>query len=191
MASSTDFSRTAVIIMDYQPAILRVVKEGKDDLVKRARGVLDAYRKAGARIIYVNVGFRPGYPEVGERNKRFSAAKQNGALKAGPDCDPDPAIAPKPDDVTMVKRRFGAFAGNDLELILRANNIETLVLLGVSTSGCVLSTVRHAADADYRLIVVRDCCADGDMALHDILCDKVFPSQAEVVTAESLLQNIA
>lgn len=189
MASSTDFSRTAVIIMDYQPAILRVVKEGRDDLIKRAQRVLDAGRSAGAKIIYVNVGFRPGHPEVSERNKRFSAVKQAGAMQAGPDCEPDPAIAPKPGDLTMVKRRFGAFIGNDLEVILRANNIETLVLLGVSTSGCVLSTVRHAADADYRVIVIRDCCADADMALHDILCDKVFPTQADVVTAESFLQS--
>jgi len=42
--------------------------------------------------------------------------------------------------------------------MLRARGIETLILTGIATSGVVLSTLRHAADADYRLLVVGDCC---------------------------------
>jgi nicotinamidase-related amidase len=54
----------------------------------------------------------------------------------------------------MRDRRLTAFAGTDLETILRAREIDTLILFGVATSGVVLSTVRHAADADYQIIVV-------------------------------------
>jgi nicotinamidase-related amidase len=60
--------------------------------------------------------------------------------------------------------------------------IDTLVLAGVHTSGVVLSTVRHAGDLDYRLVVVRDCCADPDGEVHAMLLDIVIAKQAAVVT---------
>ena len=53
-------------------------------------------------------------------------------------------------------------------MLPRTNGIDTLVLAGVHTSGVVLATVRRASDLDYRLIVVRDCCADPDAELHAI-----------------------
>jgi nicotinamidase-related amidase len=52
----------------------------------------------------------------------------------------------------------------------------------VHTSGVVLSTVRHAGDLDYRLVVVRDCCADPDAEVHAMLLDIVIAKQAAVVT---------
>jgi nicotinamidase-related amidase len=58
-----------------------------------------------------------------------------------------------------------------------------LVLAGVATSGVVLSTVRLAADLDYRLTVLADCCWDRDPDLHRILLERVFPAQADVLNA--------
>jgi nicotinamidase-related amidase len=57
-------------------------------------------------------------------------------------------------------------------MILRARDIDTLVLFGIATSGVVLSTLLHAADADYRLFVIKDCCADLDLDLHACLVDR-------------------
>ena len=76
---------------------------------------------------------------------------------------------------------MSAFAGTDLEMILRANGVDTLVLAGISTSGVVTSTVRHAADADYRLVIVEDACADRDAEVHRVLLEKVLARQATVV----------
>ena len=78
---------------------------------------------------------------------------------------------------------MSAFAGSDLEVLLRAKGVDTLVLAGIATSGVVLSTLRQAADADYGLVVVKDCCADGDEEVHRVLTEKIFPRQAQVVTA--------
>jgi nicotinamidase-related amidase len=77
-----------------------------------------------------------------------------------------------------------------LDLILRANNIDTLIILGYATSGVVLSTVRYAADLDYRLVVVEDCCADQDPAIHDFLTQRIFPRQAEVVSALEVIHAL-
>lgn len=72
-------------------------------------------------------------------------------------------------------------------MILRANDIETLVMFGIATSGVVLSTLRHAADADYRLVVLKDCCSDRDAEVHRVLVEKVFPRQAKVITAAEFI----
>ena len=83
----------------------------------------------------------------------------------------------------VTKRRVSAFAGTDLGIILRANEIETLVMFGIATSGVVLSTLLEASDLDYRLVVIRDCCADLDLGLHTCLIERVFPTRATVLSA--------
>ncbi len=82
----------------------------------------------------------------------------------------------------VVKRRVSAFTGSDLEVVLRSLDSKHLVLTGVATSGVVLSTLREAADKDYRITVLADCCTDRDADLHQVLISKVFPVQAEVMT---------
>jgi len=72
-------------------------------------------------------------------------------------------------------------------MILRANDIDTLVLYGIATSGVVLSTVIEAADADYRVAVIGDCCADLDSALHDCLIQRFFPTRGSVVSSEGFI----
>ncbi|MGH3196607.1 MAG: isochorismatase family protein [Streptosporangiaceae bacterium] len=62
-----------------------------------------------------------------------------------------PAIAPAPGEVIVTKRRVSAFAGSDLDVVLRAGGTTSLVLAGIATSGLVLSTLRQAADLDHRL----------------------------------------
>jgi nicotinamidase-related amidase len=92
----------------------------------------------------------------------------------------------RPGDLTVRKTRVGAFSTTDLDRRLRAHGIDTLVLAGISTSGVVLSTVRDAADRDYRLYVLKDGCADRDGEVHDLLMRKVFPRQAWVVSIADL-----
>src|SRR5262249_52942745 len=101
-----------------------------------------------------------------------------------------PAVAPQPGDITVTKKRVGAFAGSDLEMILRAKDVETLVILGIATSGVVLTTVRHAFDLDYRLIVLKHACADLDPEVHRVLTEKVFARGATVVTVDDFVQAV-
>jgi nicotinamidase-related amidase len=73
---------------------------------------------------------------------------------------------------------------------LRAHGTEPLVLAGIATGGVVLSTVRHAADADYRLVVIEDCCADRDAEVDRILMERVFGRQAAVMTAAEVIGSL-
>jgi len=94
-----------------------------------------------------------------------------------------PDVAPAAGEVTVIKRRVSAFAGSDLQVVLSAFGISHLVLTGISTSGVVLSTTREAADKDYRITILADCCADRDEEVHRVLTTKIFLNQADVLTA--------
>jgi nicotinamidase-related amidase len=89
-----------------------------------------------------------------------------------------------------VKRRVSAFTGSDLDVLLRGAGAGTLVLAGISTSGVVLSTLRQAADLDYRITVLSDACADADPEVHRVLMEKVYPKQALVTTTDEWIASL-
>src|SRR6202030_1496399 len=188
---SIDRPTSALLVMDLQARVVDNYAAGAEALLNRTAKLIAAARTAGIRVIYVVVGFRPGYPEVSDRNATFNGLKASGAFGTGAEnAKIHPAVAPLAQEIVVTKHRVSAFAGTDLDLILRANVIETLILTGIATSGVVLSTLRHAADADYRLLVVGDCCSDGDEEAHRVLLEKVFPPQATITTAARLAQAI-
>ena len=172
---------SALLVMDVQ----RVVVDRFPDagyLPRLARATAAA-REAGLPVIYVVIGFRPGFPEISSRNKTFGALASSGRLGQDEQArEVHPDVAPEPGDLVVTKRRVSAFAGSDLDVVLRAGGIDHLVLTGVATSGVVLSTLRQAADLDFGLTVLADGCLDGDPEVHRVLTEKVFPRQADVTT---------
>jgi nicotinamidase-related amidase len=179
---------TALLVMDLQEGIVERVADGSS-LLERVNGAISAARTAGIQVIYVKVDFRPGFPEVSPRNRAFSQVVGSGFL--GEKARVHPAVAPARGDVEVTKRRVSAFTGSDLEVVLRARDVTTLVLAGIATSGVVLSTLREAADKDYELFVLSDCCADGDPEVHRVLLEKVFPRQAEVIDSGSWAETLS
>jgi nicotinamidase-related amidase len=188
-----DRDSVAILCMDYQRDIVGAYPETRQrEILRQAGGVLTAARQAQISVVYVVVRFRDGYPEVSSRNKLFQSLKSAGRLREGTSgAEIHPDVAPQPGEVIVTKRRVGAFSTTDLESVLKAKGITHLVLMGIATSGVVLSTVRWAADADYELTVLADCCADADDEVHRVLTQKVFPRQATVVNAEEFLQALA
>lgn len=187
-AFSIEPKSTALLAMDFQAGIVEGYASDRENLLNRTAGLLGAARRAKISIVYIVVGFRPGHAEVSPRNLSFSAIRQSGRFLPGdPATAIHPAVAPVEGDIVVTKHRVSAFAGTDLEMILRAKGIDHLILMGIATSGVVLSTTRHAADADYRITIVRDCCADRDEEVHRVLLDKVFVRQAAIVTAADVL----
>jgi nicotinamidase-related amidase len=186
-----DPAHTAVLSMDCQTGIVSIyAKDDKDAFLTRAASVLNHARASGMTIIHIQVGFRPGLPEVSPRNILFGAVKssaQHQRLFQEPLATIPSVIAPKEGEIVITKHRVSAFTGTDLAMILHANDIDTLVLYGIATSGVVLSTLIEAADADYRLAVIGDCCADLDSALHDCLIQRFFPTRGSVFSAEGFI----
>ena len=183
-------SHTALLVMDMQQGVVaRFAPAG--EILPRTNAAITAARAASIPVIYVVVGFRPGYPEVSPRNKSFSVIKQQASSLASIlTMEIHPDIAPQPTDIVVTKRRVSAFSGSDLEVVLRAQDISHLVLCGIATSGVVLSTLREAADKDYKLTVLSDCCVDADEEVHRVLLSKVFPRQAEVMQSAEWMEKL-
>lgn len=175
---------TALLVMDMQAGTMGSLPDAKDLIRNTSKAITEA-RNNKIPVVYIVVGFRSGLPEVSVNNKTFAAGKDRYAtINMEEFMQVHPDLAPRPEEVTVVKRRFSAFTGSDLEVILRAQNIQHIVLAGVSTSSVILSTLREAADKDYRITVLSDCCLDRDEEVHRVLMTKVFPRQAEVITVE-------
>lgn len=141
-------------------------------------------------VVYVVIGFRPGHPET-RSSPQFSALPDGAFTDGDPGAVIHPDVAPRPDESIVTKKRVSAFAGSDLDLVLRGGAIDHLVLTGLATSGVVLSTLRQAADLDYRLTVLADGCGDADPEVHRVLTDKVFPRQADVTTVDAWIAGLA
>ena len=180
---------TALLIADFYAEMMNTIPHAVErGVVEKTRALQQAARDAGVMVCYSATVFRPGYPEISDRNKTFSQRKASGQPAVS---DPlqviHEAVRPIDGEVVAGKHRVNALYGTDLDMALRANNIETIVMLGYATSGVVLSTTRYAADADYRLFIVEDCCADQDEEVHDFLTQKIFPRQAEVVQSTEVI----
>lgn len=184
-----DRKHTALLIADFYEAMMTSIPHAVErDVVDRTVALQQSARNAGLMVCYCATVFRPGYPEIGSRNKTFGQRKESGQPAI---FDPlaliHPAVAPLEGEVVVGKHRVNALYGTGLDVALRANDVKTLIILGYATSGVVLSTVRHAADLDFNLYVVEDCCSDSDAEIHDFLMGRIFPRQADVVQSSDLI----
>ena len=188
-----DKDRTALLIADFYEAMMTTIPHAVDrGVVEKTAALQRAAREAGVMVCYCATVFRPGYPEIGTRNKTFGQRKASGQPAVFDPLDViHPAVAPAEGEVVVGKHRVNALYGTGLDVALRANDINNLIILGYATSGVVLSTVRYASDLDYNLYVVEDCCSDSDTEVHDFLTGRIFPRQAEVVQSADVIAALA
>ncbi len=179
--------------MDCQTGVVSIYAKPQQPFLDRCASVLRGARKVGMTVVHVKVGFRQGLPEVTSRNRLFASIKsspQRQKLFEGTAGAIHPALGPESGDIVVTKHRISAFPGSDLQMILRAKDVDTLVLFGIATSGVVLSTLLEACDADYRTVVITDCCADTDTQLHSALIERLFPVRGEVMTAAEFVKSV-
>lgn len=182
---------TVLLILDVQNGVIDRLDNTEPYLERLASTVASA-RKANVKIIHVVTGFRPGYPENNPNNSSVPAVVARGEyLEGHSSVQVHPSIAPAPGEVVLTKRRVSAFFATELEMLLRCANAECIVVVGLITSGAVLSTVRQAMDMDYRITVLKDCCMDRDEELHRALMEKVFARKMDVVSTKEWVEKLS
>jgi nicotinamidase-related amidase len=161
---SPEPNRTALIVYDMindflQPGAPLESVRAREDLVPRLKPLIAACRRKGLRIIYVCQNYhRDG---VGDGIKL--AHSRPGAIAGTPGVGVYHELAPQPGEITIPKRRFDAFLGTDLDLILRQQRIDTLIIVGTSTSIGTETTARCAVTRDYRVIFPSDGTVNRDL----------------------------
>ncbi len=181
-----DPKKTALLTLDFQKGIFGFLP-GADAIIPNASKAVEFARKKQFQIIHVGLGFSEGHPEVPDADSPLKRVKQNNLFVKGAESAGFHSSIVHPEELVVYKQRVGAFSENQLHLILRSRGIENLVLFGISTSGVVLSTLRRAFDLDFRCIVIKDACFDADQEVHRVLTEKIFPTQATVLTVDAFI----
>lgn len=181
----------ALLVMDMQNGIVARFHNGPDMLIP-VQNAIQAARQHDIPVIFVRIAFSEGYPEIGPKSRLSSRISQLGGMTfTDAATQIHEAVQPLPSEPVVTKFRVSAFAGSTLELILRSNQIDHLILSGISTSGVVLSTLREASDKDFALTVLSDACIDSDPELHRVLIEKLFPSYSDVRTVDEWIDTIS
>ena len=170
-AFSIDLARSVVLIEDFQQRIISNFSSDPESVVRNAGRVLEGARAAGIPVIYVV-----------HRGGPFA--------EYAPDVELHEGVGPKEGDRVITKTKPGPFSTTPLDVNLREMGRDTLIVMGVATSGCVLSTVRWAFDVNYSFVVVSDACSDADPEVHRVLTEKVFPRQGTVVSTDEFLAAV-
>jgi ureidoacrylate peracid hydrolase len=166
-----DSSKAAFLAVDIQRAFCSddgsVAREGRDiDRCKAAAArcldIAAAAHQSDMPVIWTRFVLRADYSDGGVFTRDLRPwVRESGALQAGtPDIELIPEAEVAPRDFVIDKKRYSSFYSTELEAILRSLGIECLLVGGVTTSMCVETSVRDAAQRDYKTFLVRDACAD-------------------------------
>ena len=175
--------RPALIIIDFVVAYLdkeSPLYAGVEDALASTIRVLGAARAAGVPVVFTNVAFTPGGADGGVFFRKVGALKcfeQGSALGAFAE-----GLAPREGELVVTKQYASAFFGTTLAATLTALGVDTTILTGVSTSGCVRATGVDAIQHGFIPIVVRDAVGDRDPRPHEA---NLFDLQAKYAEVRS------
>jgi nicotinamidase-related amidase len=148
--------RTALLNVDLQNFFVESAPEGSA-VLERINGLADACRRAGILVIHTAHVLRPDGSNTGVLGRLVPAVQDEGFLYAGARTAALHAeLVVATEDITLEKPRFGAFHGTDLEMILRARGIDTVIITGISTDVCCDTTAREANARDFMVLFVSD-----------------------------------
>jgi nicotinamidase-related amidase len=151
--------RTALLNVDLQNFFVEAAPDGQR-VLERINRLADSCRQAGILVIHTMHVLRPDGSNTGVLGRLVPAVAEEGFLYAGARTAALHAgLVVAPDDVTLEKPRFGAFHGTDLDMILRARGVDTVVITGISTDVCCDTTAREANARDFMVLFVSDATA--------------------------------
>jgi maleamate amidohydrolase len=161
--------RPAVLVIDFTLAYTTpgspFFAEGVVRAVQDTVPLLAAARAAGVPVLHTKVLYHPSGRDGGIFVQKVPALRK---LVAGePLAEIDPAVAPAPDEIVIVKQYPSPFFGTSLAATLTAQGIDTLILAGCSTSGCVRAGAIDGVQHGFRVIVPRECVGDRHQGPHD------------------------
>jgi nicotinamidase-related amidase len=189
---------TAVLPIDLQNDFVHpdgcVAQGGADisamlELVPRCVEFLSDIRQLGITIIHVRIVDLPDGASDSPawlRSKGLMTGVTAFAVEGTWGAEFAEGCEPHPGELVVTKHRSSAFTRTNLDLLLRANGIQTVVLVGEQTPGCVEATYRDAAYHDYYNVLVEDCVAGRDRELHAASV-KIQKARHDVIRAEDAL----
>ncbi len=187
--SDIELSKAALVLIDLQHGIVArdTAPYPAADVVRASATLADAFRAKGRPVIVVTVGWSADMAV---------APHQRHAPAIDAPADPEaftavvPEIGPRPGDILVRKRQWGAFYGTDLDLQLRRRGVDTIVLTGIATNIGVESTARDAWEHGYSLIFAEDATTSFGDDMHRFAFEVIFPKLGLVSTSQAVVDAL-
>ena len=179
-------NQAALVLIDLQKGIvgLPLAPHSGADVVKNAARLAERFRAAKALVVLVQVDFSA---DGGDLLKAKADLTHPRPPMTADWAEFVPEIGPKPGDILIKKRQWGAFYGTELDLQLRRRGIRQIVLCGISTNIGVESTARAAHEHNYDQVFVADAMSSRSAEMHDFAVTKILPFIGLVRSTEEVL----
>jgi maleamate amidohydrolase len=175
--------RCAVVVIDFIKAYTTpgaaFYAEGVVEAVQESVGLLACARAAGVPVIYTKVLYDRSGKDGGLFVKKVPALRA--MVEGEPLAEIDPKLEPASGDVVIAKNYPSGFFGTTLATTLWTQGVDTVVLIGCSTSGCVRATAVDAIQHGFRVVVPRECVGDRHAAPHDASLFDIHAKYGDVI----------
>jgi nicotinamidase-related amidase len=160
----------------------------KNNAIKNAQKVLTLARGRGMLIVFVNIGWRPGFPELPE-NQYYPLLQgvkdENKGIIGTWEVDVIDALKPNKNELIVINYGSDSFEGTDLDRILRANNIGHIFVSGQCIEHVVATTIKRAANMGYNAILIKDATSGFTDSNYAAMLD-ILPLYAKVISSDQL-----
>jgi maleamate amidohydrolase len=184
-------SRPAVVVVDFSRGFTEARFPTGSDLspeVGAARRVIDAARPAGVPVVFTTIAYEPGDEALAWLRKAPGLA----VLAVGSELvELDPRLEAAPGEPVLVKKGASAFFGTDLAERLRALEVDTVVVCGATTSGCVRASVVDAVQHGFPTLVVREAVGDRAAAPHDANLFDIEQKYGDVISVDDAVSYLS
>ncbi|MDG6900336.1 MAG: hydrolase [Nitrososphaerota archaeon] len=184
-----DRTNTALVVIDLQKGIASIDAHphGAATVISNAARLADAFRRNGMPVFLVHVEGTAGTSLQPNSDIMMQIRGER-----PPDwADIVPELGPKPTDIVITKRQWGAFYGTDLELRLRRGGVTTIVLAGISTSIGVESTARFAYEFGFQQVFAEDAMSDRSAEAHVHAVEFILKRIGRVRKTSEILDALA
>src|SRR3954453_9712572 len=184
-------SRPAVLVIDFSCGFTDPECTLGSDMtgaVEQTKRLLDAAREKGLPVVYTTIGFDASLKDGGLWLQKVPAL---GDLQIGGKwVEIDPRLEPRDDETVVMKKGASGFFGTNLASILVSQGVDTVVLCGATTSGCIRGTAVDLLQYGWPTIVPRECVADRAQAPHEANLFDIQAKYADVVSVEDALEYL-
>ena len=182
----------ALVVVDFCQAYLdpdSPLYAGVEDARESCKRLLAAARTAQVPVLHTRVEFQPGGADGGIFFRKVGALEC--FVRGNPLGNYGEGLEPADDEVVVVKQYASGFFGTSLASTLTSLGTDTLIITGVSTSGCVRATALDACQHGFIPIVVRDACGDRDQRVHEANLFDLDAKYADVVSEQEVLDYLS
>jgi maleamate amidohydrolase len=181
-------TRPAILVVDFTRGFTEAQYPTGADLtepVLATRRLLDAARRGGLLVVFTRVEYAAQGRDGGAWLEK---APGLGVLREGtPLVELDPRLPREPDDIVLVKKGASAFFGTNLAAVLATAGVDTVIVCGATTSGCVRASAVDSVQSGFPTLVVRDCVGDRAAGPHHANLFDIDAKYGDVIDLEDAL----